>query len=128
VLAVYLNLSYAPSPLPFRLPIILYFFAVVASAFQAEVPEVTFFYCWQLARTTGVYVVTARACSDARVAPAILKGMAAGLIMEAIIMIWQRFGLRMFRPSGNLIHQNMVGMVSFFAASFFSLLLAGRRG
>jgi hypothetical protein len=43
--AVYLNLSYAPSPLPFRLPIILYFSAVVASAFQAEVPEVAFLYC-----------------------------------------------------------------------------------
>jgi O-antigen ligase len=128
-LAVYLTLSDMPRPLPFRLPMVLYFFAVVISAVQAEVREVVFFYCWQLARTFLVYAVVARACSDARVAPAILKGMAAGLIMEAVIMTWQRFGLGILQPTGNLIHQNLVGMISFFVTlPFFALLLAGRRG
>jgi O-antigen ligase len=76
-----------------------------------------------------VYAVVTRACADPRVAPAILKGMAAGLIMEAGIVIWQRFGLGMFQTPGNLGHQNLVGMISFFVTfPFFALLLAGRGG
>ena len=59
----------------------------------------------------------------------ILNGMALGLIMEAGIVIWQRFGLGMTLTPGNLGHQNLVGMVSFFVTfPFFALLLAGRGG
>ena len=49
--------------------------------------------------------------------------------MEAVIMTWQRFGLGVLQPTGNLIHQNLIGMMSFFVTfPFFALLLAGRRG
>jgi len=128
-LAIYLTLPGTARLLPFRIPMLLYFFAVAISAFQADVREVVFFYCWQLARTFFLCSVVANACSDARVAPAILKGMAAGLIMEAVIMIWQRFGLNMPQPTGNLVHQNLVGMISLFVTlPFCALLLTGRRG
>jgi hypothetical protein len=128
-LALYLTLPGMPRLLPFRLPMILYFFAVIISAFQADIREVVFFYCWQLARIFFLSAVVASACSDARVAPAILKGMAAGIIMEAVIMTWQRFGLGMPQPTGNLVHQNLVGMISLFVTlPFFALLLSGRRG
>ena len=128
-LAVYLTLPPSPHPLPFRISMALYFFAVLVSAVQAEMMEVVFFYTWHLARMFLVYATVTRACADPRVAPAILKGMAAGLIMEAGIVIWQRFGLGMLQTPGNLGHQNLVGMISFFVTfPFFALLLAGRGG
>src|SRR5581483_7762003 len=109
-LAIYLSFSKVPRTdrLPYLFPMMLYFFAVAISAFQADVREVVFFYCWQLVRTFFVCAVVARACSDTRVALAILQGMAAGIIMEAVIMAWQRFGLGVLQPTGTLIHQNLI--------------------
>jgi O-antigen ligase len=129
VLAIYLTLPDSPRPLPFRISMALYFVSVLASAIQAEVMEVVFFYCWHLARMFLVYATVTRACADLRVVPAILKGMGAGLLMEAGIVLWQRFGLGMLQTPGNLGHQNLVGMVSFFVTfPFFALLLSGRGG
>ena len=129
VLALYFTLPKSTRALPFRLPMILYFGTVLLSAAQSEMPEVVFFYCWQLARMFLIYMVVARACADPRVAPAILKGVAIGIIMEAGIVIWQRFALGMLQTPGNLDHQNMVGMMSLFAVfPFFALALAGRGG
>jgi len=129
VLALYFTLPRSTRALPFRLPMILYFGTVLLSIAQSEMPEVVLFYCWQLARMFLVYRVVARACADPRVAPAILKGVAIGIIMEAGIVIWQRFALGMLQTPGNLVHQNMVGMMSLFAVfPFFALVLAGRGG
>ena len=128
-LALWLTLPKSTRSLPFRVPMILYFVAVLLSVAESETPEVVFFYCWQLARMFLIYLVVTRGCADPRVAPAILKGIAAGIIMEAGIVFWQRFGLGMLQTPGNLVHQNMVGMMSLFAVfPFFALLLSGRGG
>jgi hypothetical protein len=128
-LALYFSLPGAPPPLPFRLSMALYFLAVLLSLFQAVEPEVVLFYAWQLARIFFVYAVVVRACTDPRVVPAILKGMAAGLILEAGITIWQRFGLGLLQTSGNFSHQNLLGMVSLFVTfPFFALLLTSGKG
>jgi O-antigen ligase len=128
-LALYFSLPSAPRPLPFRLSMVLYFLAVLLSTICAEWPEVTLFYSWQLARMFLVYAVVARACADPCVAFAILKGMAVGIVMEAGIASWQRFGLGIFQATGSFDHQNLLGMMSQFVTyPYFALLLAGRGG
>ncbi len=128
-LALYLSLPKRRHPLPFRFAMASYFFAVLLAALQAEVPTAASFYLWQLARMFLVYAVVTRGCSDARVAPAILKGLAAGLILEAGDTIWQRFGLGAHQAAGTFGHQNFLGLISHFIVfPFFALLLAGQRG
>jgi O-antigen ligase len=128
-LALYLSLPRSPYPLPFRLSMALYFFAALLSAISAAVPAAALFYVWQLARMFLVYAVVARGCADPRVPLALLMGMAAGLFMEAGIVLFQRFGLHMLQAVGTIGHQNKLGMITHFIVfPFFALMLAGRRG
>ena len=129
VLALYFNLPGGSSPLPFRLSMAFYFLAVLLSTIQAAEPEAVLFYAWQLARMFLVYAVVAKACADPGVVSAILKGMAAGLIFEAGVAIWQRFGSGMLQTTGTFYHQNLLGMTCLFVTfPFFALVLAGRKG
>jgi O-antigen ligase len=131
VLALYLSLPDAPHrPLPFRLPMALYFIAVLLASLWATMPEAALFYPCQLLRMFLVYMVATKASSsDPRVAPAILKGMAGGLMIEAGVAIWQRFGLHVFQTTGTFEHQNTLGMMTNFVVfPFFALLLDGRGG
>jgi hypothetical protein len=116
-------------PMPFRLPMLLYFFASMLSALQAPVPMAALFYSLQLIRVFFVYATVARACSDPRVPVAILKGMTAGLIVEVVVATWQRFGLEMLQAHGTMDHQNILGMmIHFVAIPAFALVLSGRAG
>jgi len=131
IIALYFSLPKAPpAPLPFRLPMALYFIAVLLAVLWATMPTAALFYPWQLVRMFLVYAVTMRASSnDPRVAPAILKGMAGGLMIEAGIAVWQRFGLHTFQTTGTFDHQNMLGMMTnFVLLPFFALLMTGRGG
>ena len=83
-LAIYLSLRPKANPVPFRLAAGAYLIAVVMSAFQSSSPEATMFYAWQLIRMFFVFAVTTRACAnDERVAPALLKGMAIGIVWSS---------------------------------------------
>jgi O-antigen ligase len=128
-IALYLSLPRGRHPLPFRLSMALYFVATLISSFQAAEPTAALFYSWQLARLFLVYATVARGCADPRVAPAILKGMAAGLAVEIVVATWQRVGLGMLQAPGTLSHQNLLGMVTHFVAlPSFALLLSGPSG
>jgi O-Antigen ligase len=129
-LALYLSLPGGPRPLPFRLSMALYFFAVLLATLQARAPLAAIFYPCQLARMFLVYAAVTRGVgADPRVAPALMKGMAAGLVMEAGIAIWQRFGLGVLQVDGTFPAQNQLGLVSHFVVfPFFALLLTGPRG
>jgi O-antigen ligase len=128
-LTLYLSLPGDRRPLPFRYAMALYFLATVLSAFDAAVPTAALFYSCQVARIFLLYAIVAKACADPRVAPAILAGMGAGIIMEAGYTILQRFALGITQTSGTFIHQNSLGLVSHFVIfPYFALLLAGRRG
>ena len=129
VLSIYLSLPRARSPLPFRFSMALYFLAVVFSALHAAVIMPALFYAWQLARVFLVYAVVTRACADPRVAPAILNGTAAGIIMQAGYAIVERFGLGILQTSGTFAHQNLLGLISHLVVfPFFALMLATKRG
>jgi O-antigen ligase len=126
-LALYFSLPGERQPLPFRFAMASYFLAVLLSAFLAQVPMSAFFYAWQLARVFLLYAVVVRGCADPRVAPAILKGMAAGLIMEAGFAIWDRFGAGALQAAGTFGHQNLLGLISHFVVfPWFALVLAGQ--
>jgi O-antigen ligase len=129
-LAVYLSLPGQRHPLPFRLSMGLYFFAVLLCVLPAEFPMAALFYPWQLARMFLVYATVARGVyADPRVAPALTKGMAVALIMEAVVVIMQRLLLGMLQTPGTFLHQNMLGVLTHFVVlPFFALYLAGRRG
>jgi hypothetical protein len=114
--------------IPFRLPMALYFCAVTFSAFFAGVPMAALFYSWQLLRMYLVFIVVARACSDERVVPSLLRGLAIGLLAEACTVLYQKYGLGILQPPGTFPHQNSLGLVSnLVAIPFVALLLAERR-
>ena len=130
-LALYLSLPHEPNPhpLPFRIAFGFYFFAVLFSAIPAIVPEAALAYSWQIARMFLLYAVIVRACANPIVPNALLKGMGAGLLLQAPIVLWQRFALGMLQSDGIIGHQNELGIVSHFVVfPFFALLLTGRAG
>lgn len=113
--------------LPFRIPMLLYFCTVTVSVFFASVQMASVFYLWQLLRMYLVFAVTARACSDQRVVPALLKGLAIGLITEACYVLYQKYALGLLQPPGTFPHQNTLGLVSnLVAIPVIGLLLAHR--
>ena len=128
-IALYMSLPASRNRVPFRLSMALYFFAVLLSALQSEIPMAALMYCWQLARMFLVYAVVAKGSADPRVPPALLTGMAAALFVQAGAAVWERFGLGMLQADGTLVHQNTLGMMSHLVVfPFFALLLVRRRG
>jgi O-antigen ligase len=128
-IAIYLSLPKARHPVPFRFSMAFYFFATVLSATQASEPTAALFYSWQLARMFLVYATVAKGCADPRVPLAILRGMAVGLLVEIVVSSYQRFGLGVLQAPGTMSHQNLLGMVTHFAAlPAFAVVLSGRSG
>jgi O-antigen ligase len=127
-LSLYLSVSGGRYSLPFRLSFGLYFLAALFSAFQAEFPLAALFYSWQLARIFLLFATVTRAVSaNPQVAFALLKGMAIALLMEAAVVLWQRFALGVLQTGGTVGHQNTLGLISHLIVfPFFALMLAGR--
>ena len=128
-ITVYLSLRRATHPTPFRFSMALYFGTTVLSAIQTPLPDTALFYSWQLARMFLLYATVYRGiCADPHVLPAVLKGMAAGIFLEAAVTISQRVEGTL-QTNGTYLHQNTLGMVSHLVVvPFFALLLGGRRG
>lgn len=128
-LSLYLSLPSDRLSLPFRFSMALYFLAALLSVLQAEQPTAALFYVWQLARMFLVYAAVARgALVDSRVPASLMKGMAAALIVEAGVAIWQRFGLGVLQTGGTVGHQNLLGLLSHLIVfPYFALLLGHRR-
>lgn len=128
-LAIYISQPRTTHPLPFRLCMAFYFIAVVLSALQTNVPMATLLYAWQLARMFLVYTVVTRACSDDRVAPALLMGMAIGMWLSVSAAAWQRIYAGAPQAGGTVGDKNLFGLMSqFVGVPWFALLLAGQRG
>ena len=108
----------------------IYFIASLIATFQAQVPEAAVFYCWQLLRVFLLYFVVANVCAlECGAVPAILKGLAAGELLECAIAIWERFRLHILQTPGTLGSQNELGIASHFVVlPFFAIMLGGRRG
>lgn len=129
MLILYATVPKFQGHIPFRTPMAIYFAAVIISVFFASVPFASLFYVWQLVRMFFVYLVVARACQDERVVSSLLTGLTCGLVLEAGVVVWQRFVLGLLQTPGTMGHQNGLGMISYFAVfPLFSLFLAGLKG
>ncbi|MGJ4940720.1 O-antigen ligase family protein [Bradyrhizobium sp. HKCCYLS1011] len=125
-IALYLSTPRSGHPFPFRLAFGFYILVTVLSCVSSAEPTAALFYSWQLCRIFFVCVVVAQGCADQRVPIAILKGMAAGLIFEAIIATWQRLALGVVQAPGTMYQQNLLGMIVHFVdIPVFALLLSG---
>jgi O-antigen ligase len=128
-LILYFTLPRNEEPLPFRLSMFCYFAATFLSIFHALVPMEVVFYLWQLARMFLVYATVARGSKDLKITWAVMQGMAAGLIFEAIVVVWQRLATTAIQTSGTMESQNLLGLMAHLVIlPFFALLLTGKRG
>ena len=128
LLAAVWSLPRSPNRIPFKFVFLIYIGAVMLSAMQAGNPTATFYYVWQLIRIFFAYMVIARACSDARITVALLKGLAIGVCFEAAVVGWQRFVVHYVQAHGTFLHQNLLGMAMHLVIfPFFALLLAGEK-
>lgn len=127
LVAAFLSLPRRPRvALPFKLSFTFYIGAVLVSAFQAQNPTATLYYTWQLLRMFMVFAIVARACLDARLTVALLKGLAIGVCLQGLVVGWQRFIVHYVQARGTFTAQNMLGMTMHFVIyPFFALLLSG---
>ena len=116
--------------LQFVIPMTLYFIATVIATVTAQIPEASFFYCWQLLRVFLLYSAVANVCAvEFSAVSSILTGLAVGEMFECLIAIWQRFGLHILQTPGTMESQNQLGLVSHFVIlPFFAIMLGARRG
>jgi O-antigen ligase len=128
-LALLFALPHSRYKMPFRICMVIYFLAALFSVLQSDVPMASLFYCWQLLRMYFIFYVVTKACYVSGFTVNVLKGMAAGLIFEAFVAVWERFVLGNIQASGTEGHQNTLGLISHLIAfPFFGLLLTRRTG
>ena len=128
-LALYFSLPSSGQRLPFQSSMMLYFCAALLSAIQTEMPMSAIFYVWQLARMFLLYAVVVKASAIPRMVPAVLTGLAIGLLIEAGFGIWERFGAGIHQVGGTVGNQNLLGLISHLIVfPFFALLLTRRSG
>jgi O-antigen ligase len=114
-------------PAPYRTALGAYLVVAVASATQAAWPLGAFGYVWKLCRMYLLFVVAFRAGEDRRMHVALLRGMMAGVLLEASMTAWQHYGEGVWRATGTFAHQNTLGVVlSLVVMTPLALLLAGQ--
>src|SRR5439155_20891391 len=128
--AIYLALPDERKAFPFKAVATAYLITVLASAFEAEFAEPALFYAWQTMRVLFVAFVVSRATvNDMDTAPALLRGMAYGIIVALGSAAWDRFANGTLQPTGSFAHQNTFGLMSHFLTfPFLAMLLVGEPG
>jgi hypothetical protein len=129
-LIIYCSLPRKSPGFLFLIPMALYFITSVSSVAVATFPEAALFYPWQLARMFFLFLVVFRGvCTDEEALPSLLKGIAAGVILEGGVCLWQKLIIGVVQTPGTYIHQNLLGIVMHFSVlPFFAILLKGNRG
>lgn len=100
--------------IPFRytLPVMFFVFTAILSIFQADEPLAAMFGAWQFARMGLIMIVVAKLCYEPTLALSLLRGMAIGMSMHLVTVIYQRFGLHLTQTPGLFVHQNTLGMTA----------------
>ena len=128
--AAYLTLMNGRStPLIYKLPFIIYLVAAAVSIIPSYATDASIFGFVQFARMFLIMAVVARASAEEpHIILLILQGMAIGLVAHMIASLYQRLALGHPQASGLFIHQNALGMTTYFVLMpHMALLLAGRR-
>jgi O-antigen ligase len=115
-------------PFP-HFPFLLFGAALSASMLQAPEPIAASFSVVQYLRFYFICYAVTLCATDDSVLLNVMRGMALGLLFEAGVVFYQRFGLGIAQPAGTFIHQNSLGLFSHFVTyPQFALLLAGETG
>lgn len=126
--ALYFTVRHQTNSIRFHFPFLLYLTAISLSVLQADMPLAAVFYVWQFLRMYFLTVVIAKACTDETVPLQLLKGMAIGIAIQFVLVIYQKYGLNMIQPTGAFVHQNRLGVIMHLAViPAFAILMAGRR-
>jgi hypothetical protein len=126
--AIYFTVKHKTNSIRYHFPFLLYLTAISLSVFQADMPLGSMFYVWQFMRTYFLTVVVAKACIDETVPLQLLKGLAIGLAIQIVVVLYQKFGLKLIQPTGTFFHQNTLGLITHLVVfPHFALLLAGQR-
>ena len=118
----------AAGRLPDRLLRAAFLLAVLASVAQAARPEFALYGVAKLVRMYAIGAVAARAGRTGH-GPALLRGLAFGLIYAAVVALQQRYLDGRLQATGPFVHQNGLGMTAnLIAPVLLSLLLVGQGG
>lgn len=114
-------------PGPFLvIPFIAYILASLVAVTQARFGALAFSYIIQLVRIFLVFLAVAKVVQSERGERAVLRGLIAGVGVQAGYALWARAGGAL-QTGGSLGHQNLLGFVSHMALlPAFAMLLAGR--
>lgn len=128
-LAAYFSLKPVHNRFWYKVPPLIYLLAICISSLHADQPFASFFYIWQFCRIFFLIVVITRACRDAEIPEMLLNGMAAGVCLEAFMVVFQRYGQGLIQTPGTFAHQNTLGLVIHLVVlPHFALLLASVKG
>lgn len=95
--------------LPFLMLIGLYLACMALSLVNSSVALATVFACVQFLRTALVFVAVGGEFTRPRALPAVLTGLALGLLLQAGFVIWQKLG-GVVQATGTMAHQNLLGV------------------
>ena len=124
----YIAIRHQKNSIRYHLPFILYACAIGLSVTQADVPSTAALYLWQFIRIYFAAIVIARACVDEGVPEQFMKGMAIGLGIQLVLVVYQKFVLGAVQPSGTFAHQNTLALVIHMVVfPHLALLLSGDR-
>lgn len=127
-IAAYIALRHQKNSIRYHLPFIIYLSAISLSVFQAEQPTAAVFYVWQFIRIYFFVIVISKACTEETVPDQFMKGLALGLVIQIIFVVYQKLVVGALQPTGTFNHQNTLGLVNHLVVfPHFALLLAGRR-
>lgn len=125
---LFLALPKSTNPSPFLLSRYFYLACCVFSVFFASVPLFAWFSISKLLRGFFMLATVVRVAEDRRLAPYVLNGLAAGLILSAFMCVYQRYIGGLNQVSAWMPHQNTLGMaVDMIFPIAFALLLVGPR-
>ncbi len=116
------------APMPYRRAFAFFGLAAVLSIPGSALPLYSLFSVWKLARVALVVAAVARLCEDEAAAPRLLRGMAAGVLCEALLTGVQHFALHQYQARGTFEHQNTLTMACNLVAPIGLALLLVRPG
>ena len=113
--------------LPFVVPCLLYFFAVLIATIVTKPVIPATFYLFQLVRIFLIFTTVATIIRERSALRLIAFGLASGTLIQAVVSLWQRLN-GVFQVSGTMPHQNTLGMMLHFVTlPLLAMCLSGER-
>ncbi len=113
---------------PLRAQVTVFLLAASFSVAMSSLPIASGFYLWQSIRLAFVSYVVWKGCTgDKKVAEYVFLGLAIGICIEAIVVLWFKVTTGVVQSTGTFGHQNMLGMVIHFVVFPFVAIILNRK-